>query len=156
MVLFDSHRIINLSNIQECFTPSSEQPKSYNSHSKDQWSCKILKIYQTHGRREQPGDGPAKLSTIPRIMDTQASRGVWGHAPQEIFENAQICYFQHIFTISMKDILYITLKVQAAQNVSIQHDLKNKQKIKKNKGHEHWGAPLVSHPVPGVYTFMVK
>jgi len=32
-------------------------------------------------------------------------------------------YFWHIFTISMKEILYITLKVQAAQNVSIQNDL---------------------------------
>ena len=31
-----------------------------------------------------------------------------------------------IFTISMKDILYITLKVQAAQNVSIQNDLQHK------------------------------
>ena len=34
--------------------------------------------------------------------------------------------FWHIFTISMKDILYITLKAQAAQNFSIQNDLKNK------------------------------
>ena len=32
----------------------------------------------------------------------------------------------------MKDILYITLKVQAAQNVSIQNDLKNKNKQKKS------------------------
>ena len=40
------------------------------------------------GRRKQPGDGPAKLSTIPRVTGIQASRGVWGHAPpQEIFEN---------------------------------------------------------------------
>jgi len=27
---------------------------------------------------------PAKLSTIPKIMGTQASRRIWGHAPQEI------------------------------------------------------------------------
>ena len=33
------------------------------------------------GWRKQPGDGSAKLSTIPRITGTQASRGVWGHAP---------------------------------------------------------------------------
>ena len=39
------------------------------------------------GRRKQPGDGPSKLSTISRITGTQASREVWGHAPQEIFEN---------------------------------------------------------------------
>ena len=41
--------------------------------------------------------------------------------------------FWHIFTINMKDILYITLKVQAAQNVSIQNDMKNKKKIKIKK-----------------------
>jgi len=33
---------------------------------------------------KQPDDGPAKLSTIPRIMDIQASRG---SGPQGIFEN---------------------------------------------------------------------
>ena len=35
--------------------------------------------------------------------------------------------FWHIFTISMKYILYIILKAQAAQNVSIQNDLKAKK-----------------------------
>ena len=37
--------------------------------------------YFTHG------DGPAKLSTIPKITGTQASRGAWGMPPKEIFEN---------------------------------------------------------------------
>ena len=30
---------------------------------------------------KKPGDGPAKLSTIPRIMSTQASRGSGGMPP---------------------------------------------------------------------------
>jgi len=56
--------------------------------------------------------------------------GLGACPPQEIFElDAQICYFWHIFTINMKDILYITLKVQAAQNVSIQNDLTWKTEI---------------------------
>ena len=33
------------------------------------------------GRWKQPGDGPAKLSTIPRIMSTQATRGGSGGMP---------------------------------------------------------------------------
>jgi len=37
------------------------------------------------GRRKQPGDGPAKLSTIPGVTGIQASRGVWGHAPPRKF-----------------------------------------------------------------------
>ena len=36
-------------------------------------------VYQ--GWQKQPGDGLVKLSTIPKITGTQASRGVWGHAP---------------------------------------------------------------------------
>jgi len=80
------------------------------------------------GWRKQPGDGLAKLSTIPRITGTQASRGVGGIPPENFWKlDAQICYFWHIFTISMKDILYITLKVQA---VSIQNDLTWKTKKK--------------------------
>ena len=76
------------------------------------------------GRWKQPDDGLAKLSTIPRIMGTQASRGSGGMPPGNFWKlDAPICYFWHIFTISMIDILYITLKVQAAQNVSIQNDL---------------------------------
>ena len=91
-------------------------PSPHKTHQPAE-GCRLLQ-----GWRKQPGDGPAKLSTIPRIMGTQASRGVWGHAPPGNFWklDAQICYFWHIFTISMKDILYITLKVQA---VSIQNDL---------------------------------
>jgi len=73
----------------------------------------------SQGWQKQPGDGLDKLSIIPRITGTQASRGVW----KFLRLDAQICYFWHIFTISMKDTLYITLKVQAAQNVSIQNDL---------------------------------
>ena len=78
------------------------------------------------GWRKQPGNGPAKLSTIPRIT---LLRGL-GACPLGNFWkwDTQICYFWHIFTISMKYILYITLKVQAAQNVRIQNDLTWKQK----------------------------
>jgi len=39
------------------------------------------------GWRKQPGDGLAKLSTIPRIMGAQAFRGSGGMPVQEIFEN---------------------------------------------------------------------
>jgi len=76
------------------------------------------------GRRKQLGDGPAKLSTIPRIMDTQASRGVWGHAPRKFLKirYLNMLFLAH-FHYYMKDILYITLKVQAAQNISTQNDL---------------------------------
>ena len=64
-------------------------------------------------------------------MGTQASKG---HAPPREFWklDAQICYFWHIFTINMKAILYITLKVQAAQNVTTQNDLTWKTKKFKN------------------------
>jgi len=47
----------------------------------------IVYSHAIQGQWKQPGDGTAKLSTIPRIMGTQASRGVWGHATEEIFEN---------------------------------------------------------------------
>ena len=84
------------------------------------------------GWRKQPDDGLAKLSTIPRIMSTQAFRGSGGMPPGNFWKlDAQICYFWQIFTISMMDILYITLKVQAVQNVSIQNDLT--WKTKQNK-----------------------
>jgi len=45
--------------------------------------CKAFnRTDSVQGRRKQPGDGPAKLSTIPRITGTQASP-----PSQEIFEN---------------------------------------------------------------------
>ena len=59
------------------------------------------------GQQKQPGDGLAKLSIIPRITGTQASMGYGGMPLLGNFWklDAQICYFWHIFTISMKDML---------------------------------------------------
>ena len=80
------------------------------------------------GRRKQPSDG-SKLSTIPRITGTQASRGVWRHAPRKFLKiRCPSMLFLAHFHYCMKDILYITLEVQAAQNVSIQNDLTWKTK----------------------------
>ena len=69
------------------------------------------------GWQKQLGDDP---STISRIMGTQLQTlgGSGGMPPpKEVLENqvAKYAIFLHIFTISMKDILYITFKVQAAQ-----------------------------------------
>ena len=78
----------------------------------DNINCQRIFCIALQGWQKQPGDGPAKLSTIPRIMGTQATRGSEGMPPPGNFWklDAQICYFWHIFTITMKDIMYITLK----------------------------------------------
>ena len=51
-------------------------------------------------------------------------------------------YFWPIFTISMKEILCSTLKVEAAQNFSIQNHLKTKKKKNlKHKQPDHFCRP---------------
>ena len=52
------------------------------------WGYFWVKGMHAQGRRKQPGVGPAKLSTIPRITGTQIFGGIWGHVPlKEMFEN---------------------------------------------------------------------
>ena len=43
------------------------------------WNIQNICGHKSQGRQKQPDDGPAKLSTIPRITGTQASRrsGAW-------------------------------------------------------------------------------
>ena len=62
-------------------------------------------------------------------MGTQASRGSGGMPPPGNFWklDAQICYFRHIFTISMIDILYSRYKQHKCQYTKWL-DLKNKTK----------------------------
>ena len=52
-----------------------------------EWTWKQQKYEAKQGRQKQSGDGPTKLSTIPRITGTQAPRWSEGMSPKDIFEN---------------------------------------------------------------------
>ena len=62
-------------------------PKNASAHTGQQWfNWSVPSKIPLQGQRKQPGDGPTKLSTIPRITGTQASRVVWGHAPRKFLK----------------------------------------------------------------------
>ena len=116
---------------EESFTTPMTRKGCIGSHLGRITSCNPCLISPPHCRAGRSNLVLVWPSCQP-YLESRAHKllgGSGGMPPRKVLKiRCPNMLFRHIFTLSIKDILYITLKVQAAQNVSTQNDLKMKTK----------------------------